>query len=119
MTNGLLKEKQTVSNLLFSSAKRGVHSRLKSELMNCLGYTTGDNTPTNSALLYKLAELIKPELERTGRMEVVHTDRDHDCLGNTYHFTCCDYKWWENACDELYTDLEVNFCPMCGAKIVD
>ena len=31
----------------------------------------------------------------------------------------CGYLFVEPRCDQGYTDMEPNFCPNCGAKVVD
>lgn len=71
-------------------------------------------------LCTRLADLIEPDEERTGTIKISHTgDRDKDCMGTTFLYTCCGYSHWEPDCEPYYEYLDSNFCPHCGARMVD
>ncbi len=61
-----------------------------------------------------LAELIEPE-ERT--CLVLHVK--HGPLFDVLRFSCCGYEWAENRTDKGATEPDPNYCPNCGARVVD
>lgn len=62
----------------------------------------------------RLAELIEQEPERTCRMEI-NWDYDGDCPSYYRDYVCSECK--EDFI--YYKNSSVNYCPNCGAKVVD
>lgn len=75
--------------------------------------TLGDLEAYDKALLYRLADLIEPEQERTCRMEV-NWDYDGDCPAYYRDYVCSECK--DNFIYYKYS--RVSYCPNCGAKVV-
>ena len=53
--------------------------------------------------------------ERTCKWELEHSGTPYD----KWRCSKCGYLFVEPRCDQGYTDLEPNYCPNCGAKVVD
>ena len=52
--------------------------------------------------------------ERTCKWELEHSGTLYD----KWRCSKCGYLFVEPRCDQGYTDLEPNYCPNCGAKVV-
>lgn len=52
--------------------------------------------------------------ERTCKWELEHSGTLYD----KWRCSKCGYLFVEPRCDQGYTDLEPNYCPWCGAKVV-
>lgn len=52
--------------------------------------------------------------ERTCHWELEHSGTLYD----KWRCSKCGYLFVEPRCDQGYTDLDPNFCPKCGAKVV-
>lgn len=73
--------------------------------------TIGDRTWRQT--LTRLADLIEPELERTCRNTTRH---------RYYGFECSECKWSAYEPNDYGNDVrfdDFNYCPNCGAKVVD
>ena len=53
--------------------------------------------------------------ERTCRVEYAK----HGPLFDVLRFSCCGYEWAENRTDPGATEPDPNYCPNCGAKVVE
>lgn len=77
--------------------------------------TLGDLQAYDQAFLYRLADLIEPEPERTCR-----NDRK---LGNVgYHFRCSECGWNIPNTGSVVLELigsNIKWCALCGAKVVE
>ena len=78
--------------------------------------TLKDLEAYDCALLYRLADLIEPEQERTCTFSVYQTGDDH-------YPTCsvCGYEAAREECEDYVGVVyyEKRFCPNCGAKVVE
>ena len=52
--------------------------------------------------------------ERTCKWELEHSGTLYD----KWRCSKCGYLFVEPRCDQGYTDLEPNYCPSCGCKVV-
>ena len=52
---------------------------------------------------------------REGHMEIAKSGT----LYNVYRYTCCGYEHSESRTDAGASEIPMNFCPNCGAKVVD
>lgn len=43
----------------------------------------------------------------------------HGPFFDVLRFSCCGYEWAENRTDKGATEPDPNFCPNCGAKVVE
>lgn len=77
------------------------------DLLDCL--------PKRRDMLLDLADLIEPEPERTCEVLCVK----HGPIFDVLRFSCCGYEWAENRTDRGATEPDPNYCPSCGAKVVD
>ena len=66
----------------------------------------------DSEILNRLADLIEPEPERTCELERVKKGALYD----VWRYTCCGYEHAERVSGE---SIAANFCPSCGAKVVE
>lgn len=53
--------------------------------------------------------------EKTGRVEIVK----NGALYDVYRYTCCGHEHAENKTDSGASEIPFNWCPNCGAKIID
>ena len=53
--------------------------------------------------------------ERTCEWELEHSGTLYD----KWRCSECGYLFVEPRCDQGYTDMEPNYCPNCGAKVVE
>lgn len=63
----------------------------------------------------RLADLIEPEPERTCERTWEHSGP----LFDSFKCSECLYEFFEPRCVQGYNDLVTNYCPSCGAKVVE
>ena len=55
---------------------------------------------------------------RHEREGCVSVEKSGPCY-TVYHYSCCGYEHAESKTDFSATEIPANYCPNCGAKIVD
>lgn len=114
-----LEERLEVVFRLNDVAHKGVHAKLKSSLMEALGYTVDSPTPTNSALLGNMATYILP-LACIMRNVSVQEDISKEPMlvcsncGRTYYKS--DLQTTDIGEKLVYVD---KYCSKCGASVSD
>ena len=61
-----------------------------------------------------IADELNNRAERTCKWELEHSGTLYD----KWRCSKCGYLFVEPRCDQGYTDLEPNYCPSCGCKVV-
>lgn len=73
------------------------------------------NEKIEEALMDKLMTMNGYTKEKTGYVDHVKSGTLYD----VYRYNCCGYEHSESRTDAGASEIPMNFCPNCGAKVVD